>query len=132
MALFSSLGNGKKRRSQTRAGQRMQEMRDVAQQANRMPDEVNARPAVQSANRHRRADARPTQTREAECGYCMGEIAVEATLPHQAVAAVKEADRPCVNVGALQKEWGLSDLQNVVLWQEILNKPLAARRRGLK
>ena len=134
LALFSSLGNGKKRKSRSQNGQQMQNMQDLAQQTQQAPDDVCTYPMPQSSsNRHRRTDSRQARSQKPECGYCTGDIVVEASLPHHAVPVeLKEPDKPCVDIAALQKHWELSDLQNALLWQEILDKPLAVRRRGLR
>ena len=112
----------------------MQNMQDLAQQTQQAPDDVCTYPMPQSSsNRHRRTDSRQARSQKPECGYCTGDIVVEASLPHHAVPVeLKEPDKPCVDIAALQKHWELSDLQNALLWQEILDKPLAVRRRGLR
>ena len=134
LALFSSLGNGKKRKSRSQTGQQMQNTQDLAQQTQQVLDDVYTYPTPQStSNRHRRTESRQARSQEPECGYCTGDIVVEASLPHHAVPVeLKEPDKSCVDVAALQIQWVLSDLQIGLLWQEILDKPLAVRRRGLR
>jgi len=142
--LVSSLGGGKKRkansgrnRPQGSGEQRGQPvtMRDLARQARQLISEVQQENSPRRQSDRRAASRRAgSRTDESECGYCTGEIEVGPSLPHHAgttsVAVLPNAEPPSVDVAALQKQWGVSDLQNALLWQEILDKPLALRRRG--
>lgn len=121
-ALISMLGNGKKRNPRP---QQTPDMTDMPQQTYQAPVEDNP-------VRHRRPANRQRRAKEQECGYCTGDIVVEASVPRHVSSALNDIDKPCVDIEALQKQWGLSDLQNALMWQEILDKPLAARRRGLR
>lgn len=128
--LLSSLGNGKKRRNgrrpQTRTANPIQQMvNEVLQTA----DSANVRRATrpQTARRSHRNEA------EQECGYCTGDIVAESVLTHhEAAPPPQTTDTPYVDVSALQKQWGLSDLQTALVWREILDKPLALRRRSIR
>ncbi len=128
--LLSSLGSGKKRRNGRRPANRTEH--PVQQVIN----EVLQTSESGSGRRTNRQQSyrRPHQSEaEEECGYCTGDIEVTASLPHHAAAPPPQAaDIPYVDVSALQKQWGLSNLQTALVWQEILDKPLALRRRGIK
>lgn len=67
-----------------------------------------------------------------ECGYCTGETAVESTINTRTAAAkpVVLIDRPKRDVAAACRELQLNEMQQAVVWSEILDKPLALRRRG--
>ena len=140
--LISSLNSGKKRRGrsnqnqpQNPAGQRMSNVRNLAQQARQMINDLQENDGNQrTTSRHTRQSQQKIRTHEEECGYCTGKIEVSSNLVHHVGAATvpKDTEKPLVDVSSLQKNMGLSDLQNVLLWQEILDKPLALRRRNLR
>lgn len=78
---------------------------------------------------------------EQECDYCTGQnslgeplgssLASDVSIIQPIVPIVynKTSDAGFVDIGAIQREMQLSDAQNVLLWQEILDKPLALRRK---
>lgn len=78
---------------------------------------------------------------EQECDYCTGRNSLGEPLgsSHASDALIiqpivpivynKISDADCVDIGAIQRDMKLSDAQNVLLWQEILDKPLALRRK---
>lgn len=96
-------------------------------------DEVmqNDASSQRSSTAHRRGRS-AAQTAAQECEYCTGEVEVAQSVEHRSELAplhalVPQNDVPVVDVKAVQKEMGLSDLQNAVFWQEILAKPPALR-----
>lgn len=65
-----------------------------------------------------------------ECEYCTGEVAVEQGLQRTAAAKpVVLAERPIRDVATACRELQLNELQQAVVWAEVLDKPLALRRR---
>ncbi len=67
-----------------------------------------------------------------ECGYCTGETVVESTVSTRTAAAkpIVLIDRPKRDVAAACRELQLNEMQQAVVWSEILDKPLALRRRN--
>lgn len=66
-----------------------------------------------------------------ECEYCTGELEVEPMLVHHTEAAepVVLTARPTRDVETACRELQLNRLQEAVVWSEVLDKPLALRKR---
>lgn len=82
------------------------------------------KPAVQQA-------ARPLPA--AECDYCTGEAEAGSvfTEPHTAPASPLfiKVEHPTRDVATFCRELQLNPLQQAVVWKEVLDKPVALRRK---
>lgn len=102
-------------------------------------EEISRRKAEVKRRRdlRRRKTARPATVavdNDADCGYCTGDVVVpsvfgdeQTIVPSKPLASPQNtADTGRTVAAACQ---GLSPLQQAVVWKEVLDKPLALRRR---
>ncbi len=102
-------------------------------------EEIDRRKAELKRRRdlRRRKSAQPELVavdNDADCGYCTGEVVVPSVfgakqdlVPSQPLPSPQStADKGRTVAAACQ---GLSPLQQAVVWKEVLDKPLALRRR---
>ncbi len=83
---------------------------------------------------HRLNRAKPAVAMPAddECEYCTGEAEIESTITRRSAPAktiVLDENRNTRDVAAACRELQLNPLQQAVVWAEVLDKPLALRKR---
>lgn len=92
--------------------------RELVEKRRRRLSEKQAQPALVAAEAQ-------------ECGYCNGRLEVERTLSTctEAARPVVLATRPVRDVATACRDLQLNELQQAVVWAEVLDKPLALRGR---
>lgn len=99
-------------------------------------EDIARRKRELAEKRRRRLSAKqaqpvPVTAGPAECEYCSGQLEVERTISTHTEAAkpVVLATRPVRDVATACRDLQLNELQQAVVWAEVLDKPLALRRR---
>lgn len=99
-------------------------------------EDIARRKRELAEKRRRRLSAKqaqpvPVAAEPVGCEYCSGELEVERTISTRAEAAkpVVLATRPVRDVATACRDLQLNELQQAVVWAEVLDKPLALRRR---
>ena len=117
-------------------------MHELVRNVQEAVGEEQSQPRTPAGSRHRsgrRNNQRELTPIEQECDYCTGQNSLGDPLAHtqpgstivaaQPIVPLGEANTAHVDIQAMQRKLKLSDAQNAVLWQELLDKPLALRRR---
>lgn len=114
------------------AEQPAEQDQSVLPQMLRKDIERRKRELIEKSDR-RLTETKPQESRVAnECEFCTGEAEVESTIAvHSAPAKpIVISDKPNVrDVATACSELGLNPLQQAVVWSEVLDKPLALRKR---